>query len=218
MHSAAAGRRPDRAAALEQYRWRAPHYDFEVALFEPVRLQAIDSLELHAGATVIDVGCGTGLSFEPLARRIGPRGRIVAIEQSPEMIEQARERVARQHLQHVRLVCEPAATAALPARADAALFHLVHDILRDELALANVLSHLKPGARVVASGLRWAPPWFWPGNAFVMAAALYSTTTSLEGLGEPWDKLAAHLRHVQVRTTWFGAMFVASGVYAPPVH
>jgi SAM-dependent methyltransferase len=204
-------------AALEQYRLRAPRYDFEVAPFEPVRLEAIAALALREGATVLDVGCGTGLSFGPIAQRIGARGSIVGIEQSPEMIAQARERVAQQHLPHVRLVCAPAATAALAVHADAALFHLVHDILRDDAALANVLSHLKPGARVVASGLRWAPPWLWPSNAFVMAAALYSTT-SLEGLREPWDKLAARLRHVEVRTTLFGAMFVARGIYAPQVH
>jgi SAM-dependent methyltransferase len=217
MEPASSGRHPGRAAALDQYRRRAPQYDFEVALFEPIRRQAIDALDLHEGDTVIDAGCGTGLSFALLADRIGSRGRIVGIEQSTEMIVQARERVAQQRLHHVHLVRAPAATAAIPLRADAALFHLTHDILRDDLALANVLSHLKPGAHVVASGLRWAPPWLWPSNAFVLAAALYSTT-SIEGLREPWDKLAAHLRHVEVRTTLLGAMFVASGLYAPQVH
>lgn len=217
MQRPAEHRETGSVAALEQYRRRAGHYDAEVAFFEPIRAQAIDALRLHAGATVLDVGCGTGLSFAPLREGIGPHGRIVGIELSPDMLAKARERIAREHWAHVQLVCAPAASAAIPVRADAALFHLTHDIIRDDAALANVLSHLKPGARVVASGLRWAPPWLWPSNAFVMAAALYSTT-SLEGLREPWDKLARHLRHVQVRTTLLGAMFIASGVYAPQVH
>jgi demethylmenaquinone methyltransferase/2-methoxy-6-polyprenyl-1,4-benzoquinol methylase len=211
------GHGPDRAAALAQYRRRADHYDLEVAVFEPVRELAVDALRLHAGATVLDVGCGTGLSFPLLRQRIGPQGRIVGIEQSPDMLAKARERIALEQWDHVRLVCAPACAAAIPVRADAALFHLTHDILRDDAAIANVLAHLKPGARVVASGLRWAPAWMWPTNVFVMAAALYSAT-SLDGLGQAWDKLAAHLRRVQVHTTLLGGMFIASGVYAPQVH
>ena len=73
-------------------------------------------------------------------------------------------------------------------QADAALFHFTHDVLREDAALDNVLAHLKPGARVVATGLQWAPPWMWPTNGFVMAAALYSVT-ALESLARPWDKL-----------------------------
>ena len=76
-------------------------------------------------------------------------------------------------------------TAPIAARADAALFHFTHDILREDAAIDNVLSHLKPGARVVATGLQWAPPWLWPANGFVMAAALYSVTS----LDEPGPAL-----------------------------
>jgi len=54
------GRRPDPSLALTQYRRRAEHYDFELMPFEPVRRDAIASLDLHSGATVLDVGCGTG--------------------------------------------------------------------------------------------------------------------------------------------------------------
>lgn len=217
MQPRPAGHQPDLTAALAQYRRRAPHYDLEVAAFEPLRIAAIEALKLHAGATVLDVGCGTGLSFALLRERIGPNGFIVGIEPSPEMLAKARERLAREPCGHVRLLCASAAAAAIPVRADAALFHLTHDILRDEAAIANVLAHLKPGAHVVASGLRWAPAWMWPANAFVMAAALYSVT-SLEGLESAWDKLAAHLRHVQVSTTMMGAMFIARGIYAPHIH
>lgn len=203
-------RRPDPAAALAQYRRRAPCYDLEVAPFEPVRRQAVAALDLQQGATVLDVGCGTGLSFPLLHRRIGAGGHIIGIEPSPDMLARARERVRQHGWDHVRLVCASAAAAQVAGRADAALFHLVHDVLRDEAALANVLRHLKPGARVVATGLQWAPPWLWPANAFVMMAALYSVS-SLEGLARPWDKLAPRLADVSVQEVLGGAMFIASG-------
>ena len=210
-------RAPDRAAALAQYRRRARVYDAELALFEPIRNDAVAGLQLRPGATVLDVGCGTGLSFALLRRCIGKGGRIVGIEQSPEMIAQARARVSENGWSNIDLVCAPAATAVVPAQADAALFHFTHDILREPAAIANVLAHLKPGARVVASGLRWAAPWAWPTNAFVMMAALYSVT-SFEGLGHPWDRLAAHLGELQVQTSLMGGIYIASGVYRPACH
>jgi demethylmenaquinone methyltransferase/2-methoxy-6-polyprenyl-1,4-benzoquinol methylase len=80
-----------------------------------------------------------------------------------------------------------------------------------------VLSHLEPGARVVASGLQWAPLWAWPTNGFVMLAAMYSVT-SLEGLGRPWDRLAARLKDVEVQTLMMGGIYIASGVYSPRRH
>ena len=67
-------RLPDRSAALAQYRRRAGVYDQELAPFEPIRTEAIECLQLHQGQTVLDVGCGTGLSFELLHSRVGRHG------------------------------------------------------------------------------------------------------------------------------------------------
>lgn len=201
---------PELARSLAQYRRRAARYDRELAAFEPVREEAVRQLELRPGQTVLDVGCGTGLSFALLHAGIAPRGRIVGIEPSPEMLALARERVAQQGWQHVELLQASAADAPLQGRADAAFFHFTHDVLRDEQALDHVLGHLKPGARVVATGLQWAPPWFWPANAFVMAAALYSVSR-LEGLGRPWDKLGRRLAEMEVQPQWLGAVYIARG-------
>src|SRR5512140_3424 len=117
------GRRrgPDRSAALAQYRRRARYYDQELALFEPIREQAVASLKLQPGATVLDVGCGTGLSFGLLQQRVGPGGRIVGIEQCPEMMARARARVQQSHWHNVALVGAPAAVAPIATQADAAL-------------------------------------------------------------------------------------------------
>jgi demethylmenaquinone methyltransferase/2-methoxy-6-polyprenyl-1,4-benzoquinol methylase len=204
------GRRPDPSLAVAQYRGRADRYDLELAAFEPLRGEAIAALQLHEGDTVLDVGCGTGLSFAPLKQRIGSAGRIVGIDPSPEMLAHARRRVERHGWTGIELQESPAACASLQDGADAALFHFTHDVLQDEAALDHVLSHLRQGAQVVAAGLQWAPAWFVPVNMFVLGAALYSVTC-LANLDQPWRLLAARIGAMSVRTGGTGGLYIASG-------
>jgi hypothetical protein len=131
------------------------------------------------------------------------------------MIERARERVTQNHWHNVTLLGAPAETAAIPRRADAALFHFTHDILRRPDALAHIVGHLKPGARVVACGLKWAAGWGGVANLFVLPAALRSVT-SLEGLGAPWSELAALTGALEVEDMLWGGVYVASGRLTGP--
>ena len=202
--------RPDRDAALEQYRRRAGLYDLELALFEPIRRSAIGQLALRRGETVLDVGCGTGLSLALLRGAVGRAGRVVGIEQSAPMVEHARQRVARFGWRNVELLCSPVEEAAIEGRADAALFHFTHDILRCEEAVERVLAHLRPGARVVACGLKWAGGLARGVNLLVLPAALHSVTT-LEGLDAPWSHLAARIGALQVESRLLGAVYIARG-------
>ncbi len=206
---------PDRQAALTQYRLRASVYDCELVAFEPIRCAAIARLHLEPGNTVMDVGCGTGLSFAPLQRAVGSRGHIIGIEQCPEMMDKARDRVAQQGWTNVTLLNTPAEVSPIQTQADAALFHFTHDILRNPDAISQVFQGLKPGAQVVAAGLQWSDPWAWATNWFVMMAAMYSVT-SLEGLNQPWSRLSEYLDVLEVSTELMGGIYIASGVVAAP--
>jgi SAM-dependent methyltransferase len=202
---------PNRSAALRQYRSRARIYDFELALFEPVRQRAIDLLGLKSGDRVLDVGCGTGLSLTALEGLVCADGAIVGIEQSPEMLERARARAAENNWRNVMFISASVEEAAIPIAADAALFHFTHDIMRTRNAIANIVSHLKPGARVVAAGLKWAPIRTMPLNLFVWNAALRSTST-LEGLARPWSNLEALIPGLEVEQMLGGTVYVATGI------
>jgi ubiquinone/menaquinone biosynthesis C-methylase UbiE len=199
-------RMPNRDAALAQYRRRARFYDLELALIEPVRRRAIERLGIKGGETVLDVGCGTGLSFELIEQRLGREGKIVGIEQSADMLALARARGERDHFENITLINSPVEDAEIPVLADAALFHFTHDILRTPAAVANIIRHLKPGARIVASGLKWAGRWALSTNLLVLQAALVSVT-SLEGLAQPWSNLARWARIDDV------SMMLGRGVY-----
>lgn len=199
----------DHRAALEQYRRRAGIYDLELAPFEPIRRRAVARLAPRRGDVVIDVGCGTGLSLALLLEAVGAEGRVIGIEQSPEMIEQARERVRAHGWSNVTLLEASVADAHIGLVADAALLHFTHDVLRDAPSLANVLRHLRPGARVTAAGLKWAGFPGWPLNLLVLGAALHSVS-SLEGLDEPWEHLAALTERHWLETMMAGSLYIFS--------
>lgn len=201
---------PDRETALAQYRRRANVYDLELALFEPLRRVAVQALALAPGETVFDVACGTGLSLPLLRRAVGPHGRVVGIEQSPEMLALARRRVAQHRWRNVELIGAPVEAATLAVQADAALFHFTHDVLQRADAVAHTMAHLKPGARVVATGLRWAPRWALAVNVAVYVAARRSVTT-LRGLSRPWQLLEPYLATIEVQHHWLGAVYLAVG-------
>jgi ubiquinone/menaquinone biosynthesis C-methylase UbiE len=149
-------------------------------------------LVLKAGETVLDVGCGTGLSFPLVENYVGPHGAIIGVEQSPEMIAKARARVHENGWTNVILINAPAEEAKIYRAADAAVFHFTHDLMQTPAALDNIFFSLKPGARVVATGLKWAR-WWSPGvNLMVRIAAMRSTTT-MAGLEQPWRYLEPHL-------------------------
>lgn len=191
------------------YRWRAPVYDLELLPFEPLRRAAVAALELKPGQSVLDLGCGTGLSLDLLQGAVGPGGRIIAIEQSPPMLARAQRRVRDAGWRNVELIEAPVGQARWSGPpADAALFMFTHDILQDEAALRRVLARLRPGARLAAAGLAWAPAWALPANLFVLGAALYSVS-ALQGLDAPWARLQALAGPLALRRP--PGFFIASG-------
>ena len=98
-------RQPDRDVALARYARLANEYENTTMGIRGVRQRAIDLLDLKLGETVFDVACGNGAIFNALARRVDPRGRVVGIDQSPEMAALARD--AANGAQNIEVLCDP---------------------------------------------------------------------------------------------------------------
>ncbi len=199
--------------ALRRYRLFAPVYDLlpgGLALNRLLREQTVARLALAPGDTVIDVGCGTGLSFDLLQAAVGPQGRIIGVELSPDMLARARDKVAARGWQNVTLVEAAAEDADIPGQADAALFFFTHDVMQSEAALRRVLSHLKEGGRVAtAGGKRATRFWQWPANLALLVHWPFVSTT--EGTARPWAKLERLVPGLWVEERLFGAAYVAHG-------
>ena len=137
---------PERARQ-RAYRESARSYDRKTSAFQDYRQAVVEALPVRRGQVVLDVGCGTGRRHGPLLDKVGPQGGVVGIEESPDMVAVARERIeAEGGWGNVTVVQSSAEDAQITQTADAALFCAVHDILQSEDALANVLGKLRPGA------------------------------------------------------------------------
>jgi MoaA/NifB/PqqE/SkfB family radical SAM enzyme/ubiquinone/menaquinone biosynthesis C-methylase UbiE len=58
-------------------------------------------LGVSPGATAIDCGCGTGYSTAKLAKMVGTKGKVIAIDLTEGMVSKARQRIREQRLANV---------------------------------------------------------------------------------------------------------------------
>ena len=208
-NSARAGRQP-------AYGEHARSYDRDTGAFQTYRQAVVEALPLRRGQVVLDVGCGTGLCCGLLREKVGPRGGVVGIEESPEMAAVAREYIACEGWRNVTVVQSPAEDAQIGLTADAALFCAVHDILQSPSALRNVMTTLRPGAWVAAGGGKWAAPMMVAMNWLV--SMLHDPyVRSFSGFDRPWRYLEELVEDVRVREVAFGNGYVMTGrIPTPP--
>jgi ubiquinone/menaquinone biosynthesis C-methylase UbiE len=175
------------------YDRHAASYDHDTGHFNDFRERAVAALRLRPGDTVLDVGCGTGLCFPWIQDHIGPSGKLIAVEPSREMLAKAMHRAAQRGWDNVIPVNASATEFDVAVSADAVLLCATHDVLRSPSALANVFRHAGLGARVAATGGKWAAPWLWPLNLLVFQVhAPY--VGSFDGFDRPWSNLQATAR------------------------
>lgn len=115
------------------------------------RQRAVDRAEVFAGASALDVCCGTGdLSFE-LAERVAPDGHVVGCDFSEAMLDLAREKAADRQIESVRF--EWADALRLPYdddRFDAVTVGFgVRNFADRDRGLREMARVLKPGGRLV---------------------------------------------------------------------
>ncbi|NIU57784.1 MAG: class I SAM-dependent methyltransferase [Phycisphaerae bacterium] len=110
-----------RQKVQSMYQSGAKHYDITTILFRLIglrlkayRLLAIKKLSLQPGSFVIELGCGTGLNFPLLMEQIGPEGRVIGVDLTPEMLDVARDRIERSGWKNVELVQSDVAAYDFP--------------------------------------------------------------------------------------------------------
>jgi trans-aconitate 2-methyltransferase len=126
--------------------WNATSYERMSAPLEAMGREVLDRLEIRGDERVLDAGCGTGRVTAALVNRL-PRGEVVAVDGSPAMVEQARERLGDDVDVRVADLLELELDRPVDAILSTATFHWIAD--HDRL-FARLLEALVPGGRLVA--------------------------------------------------------------------
>jgi trans-aconitate 2-methyltransferase len=126
--------------------WDGASYDRISGTMEALGLGVLERLELRGDETVLDAGCGSGRITQALIERL-PRGRVIAIDESPSMIDAARERLGPDADLRVGDLLELDLVERVDAILSTATFHWIAD---HELLFARLRRALTPGGRLVA--------------------------------------------------------------------
>ncbi len=127
----------------------ASHWDRIQAPFYATGIREAALVRLvPPGLTVADVGCGTGLLTLTLA---GVAARVVAVDESPEMVRKVREKVRLAKLPNVEVRRGKAEALPLGSGSCDALFafHLLRHLAHPADAAAEFARVVRPGGRVV---------------------------------------------------------------------
>lgn len=126
--------------------WDGASYDRISGTMEALGLAVLARLELAGDETVLDAGCGSGRITRALIEQL-PRGRVIAVDQSPSMVDAARERLGGDADIRVVDLLELELDEPVDAILSTATFHWIadHDRLFRRLRAA-----LRPDGRLVA--------------------------------------------------------------------
>jgi precorrin-6B methylase 2 len=119
--------------------------------FEELPETALNAMDVRKGMTVADVGAGTGYFTIRLANRVGPTGKVYAVDVQPEMISLLRKRLDRAGIKNVVPIVGAEADPKLPpGQLDMILMvDVYHELSRPQTMLQALRAALKPTGRLI---------------------------------------------------------------------
>ena len=165
----------------------APGYDHDaLAFFPETARRMIEHLELQPGQTLLDVCTGTGVVALAAAEKL-PAGRVVGIDLSSGMLEQARAKAEGKSLQNLEFLQMdldelPLAEASFDLATSSFGLFFLEDMVK---GLLNITRVVKPGGKIAISS--------FTGDAFSPMSDLFVNRYQSFGREVPplsWKRLA----------------------------
>jgi SAM-dependent methyltransferase len=117
-----------------------------------VARQAItEAVQLKPGATIADIGAGTGLFTALFAQQVGAEGQVYAVDIAPKFVAHLRDRAAEKGLGQVTAVLGREDSITLPKESIDVAFvcDVYHHFEYPQASLASIYRALRPGGTFV---------------------------------------------------------------------
>ncbi|MBH00359.1 MAG: SAM-dependent methyltransferase [Solibacterales bacterium] len=125
---------------------------------QPDRL--IEALSISEGATVVDLGAGVGYFTWRLAKQVGSRGRVLAVDIQQRMIDLLERNLSEKGIHNVEAILASEDNPGLPVgEVDLVLMvDVYHELQQPEKTIKHVRQSLKPDGRLVLVEYRKEDP------------------------------------------------------------
>ena len=111
--------------------------------------RVVETLGVRPGDVVADVGSGSGLFTRPLAKEVGPEGRVYAIDIDPSLLGHVRSRALSEDLVQIKTVLAATDDPKIPEKVDLILLiDTLHHIQNKPVYLRRLQKYLKPNGRI----------------------------------------------------------------------
>ena len=111
----------------------------------------LKSLDLKPGMVVADIGAGSGYHSFRLAEKVGPKGKVLAVDIQKEMLALIRKRMKKEEVENIEPILGGETDPKLPAgRVDLILMvDVYHEFTFPYEMTVGLIKALKPGGRLV---------------------------------------------------------------------
>jgi ubiquinone/menaquinone biosynthesis C-methylase UbiE len=122
--------------------------------------EAVALLDIRRGYVVADIGAGSGYMSVRMARRVGPTGKVYAVDIQPEMIDLLHQRLAKDKVTNITPILGSSADPKLPAASIdvEVLVDVYHEFQEPQKMLRRLGDALKPDGRLILLEYRKEDP------------------------------------------------------------
>ncbi|MGQ9476216.1 MAG: class I SAM-dependent methyltransferase [Actinomycetota bacterium] len=132
------------------YRWDAKDYRHFSSQQKKWGRELMDKLSLRGDEDILDLGCGDGMLAAELAERV-PRGSVLGVDVSPEMIHHARHAYPPHHYPNLSWEVVDACSLPFAECFDVVFSNAVLHWIRDQSAVLDGIARaLRPGGVMLA--------------------------------------------------------------------
>jgi demethylmenaquinone methyltransferase/2-methoxy-6-polyprenyl-1,4-benzoquinol methylase len=204
------------------YGKRAKNYNFTANLYYVIgfreyayRRKAVEALNVQRGDTVVEISCGTGLNFSFLQEAVGADGRIIGVDLTEAMLDQAQRRVERHHWKNVELIHADAARYRFPDQIDGVISTFAITLIPE---FDEIIKH---GAQALKPNSQWVVLDFkLPSDSLAFLAPLAVAIMKPFGVSldladrHPWESIERCMGNLSMQEMYGGFAYIATGTKA----